>query len=141
MTTFVDTNVLVYARDASEPDRQPQAQAWIEHLWATGEGRLSTQVLNEFYVTVTRKLHPGLERSAARADVLDLRAWRPATVDAAMITLAWEIEDRFDLSWRDALVVAAASSLGCDRLLSEDLQDGQRFDSVTVVDPFVHAPG
>ena len=59
MTTFVDTNVLVYARDASEPDKQPRAEAWMQHLWRTRSGRTCVQVLNEYYVTVTRKLSPG----------------------------------------------------------------------------------
>lgn len=139
-TTFVDTNVLVYARDSSEPDRQPAARAWIDHLWTTETGRLSTQVLHEYYVTVTRKLSPGLERSVARRDVLDLTAWKPLAIDDRTIERAWSYEDRYELSWWDALIVAAANQLGCDRLLSEDLQDGQLLGAVTVVDPFLHDP-
>jgi predicted nucleic acid-binding protein len=140
VTTFVDTNVLVYARDASEPDKQPCAEAWMQHLWRTRSGRTSVQVLNEYYVTVTRKLSPGLDRSSARDDVRDLRAWRPAVVDDSTMTLAWDLEDRFSLSWWDSLVVASAIELGCDDLLSEDLQDGQRFDGLVVKNPFLHVP-
>ena len=66
---FVDTNVLVYARDASEPIKQRRAALWVEHLWATRSGRTGVQVLNEYYVTVTRKLQPGMPRLQARADV------------------------------------------------------------------------
>ncbi len=138
---FVDTNVLVYARDASEPLRQPVARAWLDHLWAAGAGRLSTQVLNEYYVTVTHKLKPGLPASAARADVLDLGTWRPIAIDGHVIETAWTIEDRYGLSWWDSLIVASAQHLECDRLLSEGLQAGQRFGGVTVIDPFTTEPG
>jgi predicted nucleic acid-binding protein len=74
---FVDTNVFVYARDLTEPDKQEAARGWIDHLWDTGMGRVSVQVLNELYVTLTRKLDPGLPASEARADVIDLATWRP----------------------------------------------------------------
>jgi len=65
---FVDTNVLVYARDASEPEKQPVARAWMQWLWKRQAGRLSTQVLQEFYQTVTRKLQPGLDPTVARSE-------------------------------------------------------------------------
>jgi predicted nucleic acid-binding protein len=136
MATFVDTNVLVYARDTSEPDKQPRAAVWMAHLWQAEAGRTSVQVLNEYYVTVTRKLSPGLDRAIAR----DLTAWRPGAVDHATVETAWGLEDRFSLSWWDSLIVASAIGLGCDRLLTEDLADGQIFDGVVVVNPFRHSP-
>ena len=74
---FVDTNVLVYSRDASEPPKQRQAMAWMAHLWSTQTGRLSFQVLQEFYVTVTDKLQPGLDPHNARDDVRAMLAWHP----------------------------------------------------------------
>jgi predicted nucleic acid-binding protein len=141
VTTFVDTNVLVYARDTSEPDKQPLATAWMEHLWRTQTGRTSVQVLNEYYVTVTRKLSPGLDRATARNDVRDLEAWRPTAIDHATMVTAWDLEDRFSLSWWDSLIVASAIELGCDRLLTEDLQDGQEFNRLVVTNPFRHTPG
>ena len=141
MTTFVDTDVLVYARDTSEPDKHSRAAAWMEHLWRTQSGRTSVQVLNEYYVTVTRKLSPGLDPTIARDDVRDLGAWRPIATDRATIEMAWDLEDRFSLSWRDSLIVASAIELGCDRLLTEDLQDGQEFNRLVVTNPFRHAPG
>jgi predicted nucleic acid-binding protein len=70
VSVFVDTNVLVYARDASDPEKQAIAAAWIEHLWASADGRLSVQVLQEYYVTTTRKLDPGLPAEEARQDRL-----------------------------------------------------------------------
>ena len=141
MTVFVDTNVLVYARDGSEPEKQSAAAEWMDSLWEAREGRLSAQVLHEYYVTVTRKLEPGLDPASARTDVRALAAWRPLRLDGALIESAWEAEDRFGFAFWDALIVAAARRLGCGHLLSEDLQDGQDLDGVVVVDPFRHEPG
>ena len=140
MTVFVDTNVLVYARDASQVQKQPAAATWMAHLWRTGAGRLSTQVLGEFYVTVTRKLDPGMAVPHARADVRDLLAWRPLPVTAGLVTDAWHIQDRFQLSYWDALIVAAAREAGCDRLLTEDFQEGQDLDGIAIVNPFRNPP-
>ena len=139
MTVFVDTNVLVYARDGSEPAKQAPAHAWVEHLWRSGAGRLSAQVLAEYYVTTTRKLRPGLAPNEARADIDDLRAWRPVAIDGNLLDAAWSLEDRYSLSFWDALIVAAAREADCGYLLTEDLQDGARYDGVVVVDPF-HSP-
>lgn len=135
-TVFVDTNVLLYARDASEPSKQPQAARWIDLLWEQRSGRLSYQVLHEYYVTVTRKLRPGLQREEARADIRDLLAWRPARMDAPMLEDAWWLETRFELSHWDALIVASARALGCRHLLTEDFQHGQDLDGLMIVDPF-----
>ena len=136
MPIFVDTNILVYARDRSEPAKQALAHAWIEDLWRSGAGRLSLQVLEEYYVTMTRKLRPGLAKDEARADIADLLAWRPISIDGDLVRVAWDLEDRFSLSFWDALIVGAARVADCSYLLTEDLQDGARYDGVVVVDPF-----
>ena len=141
MPIFVDTNVLVYARDASDPGKQARASGWVSYLWETGEGRLSLQVLNEYYAATTRKLQPGLSRAEARADIEDLLAWRPIGIDERMLGPAWGVEDRFGLSYWDSLIVVAASVAGCEVLLSEDLQHGAGLDGVRVVDPFQTAVG
>ena len=133
---FVDTNVLVYARDSSEARKQPIARAWIEHLWRTRQARVSMQVLQEYYQVVTRRLTPGLPRETARSDIRDLLAWRPITLDAGVLERAWVAEDRFKLSWWDALIVGAAQQSGCRFLLTEDLQPGQDLGGVTAVNPF-----
>jgi predicted nucleic acid-binding protein len=138
---FVDTTVLVYARDASEPEKQPQAAAWVEHLWRTRTARLSFQVLQEYYATTTRKLRPGLPPEQARADVRDLVAWRPVPVGTQLLEAGWTVEDRFGLSCWDALIVAAARIAGCEYLLTEDLQHGAEFEGLQVVDPFRAAAG
>ena len=140
MSFFVDTNVVVYARDASEVVKQPKAAAWLAWLWETGRGRLSTQVVNEVYVVLTRKLDPGMSTTDARADLDDLAAWRPWPLHAELTSQAWAIEDRFGLSFWDALIVAAAKASSCRYLLTEDLHDGQDLDGILVVDPFVHEP-
>jgi len=140
VTVFVDTNVLVYVRDASHPAKQQAAANWIDHLWRSGDGRLSTQVLTEFYVTVTRKLDPGMTVADARADVRDLLAWRPAPITGELVTEAGQVQDRFHFAYWDALIVAAARGAGCDRLLTEDLQDGQDLDGLSVVNPFLTPP-
>ena len=137
---FVDTNVLVYALDAAAGDKHHQARTWMLALWQSGRGRVSTQVLQEFYVTVTRKLTPGLSREAAQIEARALYSWAPVEVTTAVLDRAWHIESRFQLSWWDALIVAAAQSAQCALLLTEDLQHGQIFDGVQVINPFRTTP-
>jgi predicted nucleic acid-binding protein len=137
---FVDTNVLVYARDTTEVEKNTSAVRWMTVLWAERSGALSWQVLHEYYVTVARKLRPGRDAAAAREDVASLLAWKPIPLDLPTVDAAWAVEDRYGRSWWDALIVAAARSGGCTYLLSEDHQDGQSFDGVRVISPFVHSP-
>ena len=137
---FVDTNILVYALDAGAGDKQRQAARWMELIWRSGRGCLSTQVLHEFYVTVTQKLRPGLARPDAQTEVRGLLAWRPVTLDEIGLERAWIVEQRFGLSLWDSLIVAAAQATGCGHLLTEDLQDGQQLDGVQVMNPFRHQP-
>jgi predicted nucleic acid-binding protein len=137
---FVDTNILVYTRDASELVKQKQASAWMKNLWNLGAGCLSFQVLQEFYVTVTEKLKPGLDPSVARSDVRALTAWHPISVDTRVVEGAWSIQDRYFLSWWDALIVSAAQVGNCRYLLTEDLQEGQVFGTVEVINPFLKSP-
>ncbi len=136
---FVDTNVLVYARDAGDARRQPLARAWLEWLWAERLGRTGTQVLSEYYVTVTRRLKPGLPEEQAWDDVEALMHWQPQPVDLPTMQRARTIQARHRLSWRDALVVAAAREQGCPVLLTEDLQDGALIDGVRVRSPFSYS--
>ena len=136
---FVDTNVLVYSRDASETRKQKRAMAWMARLWSEQIGRLSFQVLNEFYVTVTNKLQPGMDPQSAREDVRFLLAWRPIPVDARVVEGAWRIQDRYKLSWWDALIVSAAQVSDCRYLLTEDLQENRKMGDIEVINPF-HTP-
>jgi predicted nucleic acid-binding protein len=137
---FVDTNVLVYSRDTRVAAKQKRAHAWLAFLWESRRGRLSPQVLQEYYATVTLKLKPGLSPEEARSDVRALFHWL-APMDAAPLDeLSWDLQDRFSLSFWDALIVAAARHLGCGYLLTEDLSAGQDFDGVEVVSPFERLP-
>ncbi len=137
MTYFVDTNVLVYARDSADPAKQKQAHSWLQRLWKERSGRLSYQVLQEYYITVTRKLSPGLSVADARDDVRVLQVWNPLSTDSHVIEGAWTIQDRFGFSWWDSLVVSAAQVLDCEFLLTEDLQHAQKVDGLTILSPFV----
>lgn len=137
---FVDTNLLVYQFDTREPEKQVRARAWMERLWSARAGLVSFQVLQEFYATVTRKLDPGLPVEEARKVVRALWAWQPVGIDERVFLAAWTVQERFGLSWWDALIVAAARLAGCSHLLTEDLQHGQDLDGLRVVDPFQVSP-
>ena len=132
----VDTNLLVYAADASDREMQPQATGWMAWLWRNGTGRLNFQVLQEYYVTVTQKLKTGMDRATARADVESLMTWDPVVIDRIAMQAAWEIQQHYNLSWWNAVIVALAGRCGCRRLLTENLQDGQHFGTVQVVNLF-----
>ncbi|MGD2123209.1 MAG: PIN domain-containing protein [Gemmatimonadota bacterium] len=137
---FVDTNVLVYLRDRRDPDRQRKAAEWIGHLWESRLGRLSAQVLHEYYVTVTAKLRPGLSRAEAQEDALALQAWSPLPLTVPLMEDAWDVQDRWSFSFWDSLIIAAARAQGCGVLLTEDLTHGQDLDGLRVMSPFQHAP-
>ena len=134
--TFVDTNILLYARDSGQNEKQVIARRWIETLWRKQTGRLSFQVLQEFYVNVTQKLNPGLPVELARRDVRALLAWNPMPIHAGVLDAAWELMDRFGFSWWDAQIVAAARLEGCAILLSEDMQDGLDVWGIRILNPF-----
>jgi predicted nucleic acid-binding protein len=133
---FVDTNILLYAKDASEREKQPIAEALMRELWRNRSGRLSVQVLNEYFVNVTQKLHPGLTREEAWGDLEALGVWEPQSIDFDILISAFRIQTRYQLSWWDSLIVAAAVSQDCEEILSEDLAEGETYEGVTVVNPF-----
>ncbi len=119
-SVFVDSNVLLYAVDETDPDKQRVARNWRAELWKSRRGRVSFQVLGEFYVNAVRK-QPAA-REEARAEVRDLLAWNPVVTDAALLERGWKLQDRYRLSYWDALIVAAAKAALCRYLLTEDLQ-------------------
>jgi predicted nucleic acid-binding protein len=135
---FVDTNVLIYALDDADLKKQEAAREWRAELWKRRQGRISFQVLQEFYVKVTRQW-PKV-RQEARSEVRDLLAWRPVTVDGVILERAWKIQDRFQISFWDAVIVAAAKSASCRYLLTKDFQAGQDLDGLLVVNPFRNDP-
>lgn len=138
--TFVDTNVLAYAHDSSEAVRQPVAAELLQSLWVNGSGLVSTQVLAEFYVVATRKFSPPLARREVRSIVDAYAAWTVVQVDPTLIVSASVLEERHQLSFWDALIIEAARRGGAARVVSEDLQHGQRIGGVLVENPFRPAP-
>lgn len=138
-SVFVDTNVLLYAHDPRVPDKQAAAAAWLARCWQRGAGRISIQVLNEMYANL-RRIAPALSAEDARKRTRAYRAWKPWAVDEATIDTAWSLQDRFELSYWDALIVASAQAQGCTILLSEDMQHEQRIDKLQIINPFKAGP-
>jgi predicted nucleic acid-binding protein len=133
---FVDANILIYSEDGADTAKQQAALAWVTVLWQRGMGRISTQVLNEFYLLATRKINPPMPAGDARAEVRRYELWQPWQTDHATVESAWAVESRYGLHYRDSLVVAAAQHLGCRYLLSEDLAHEQHYGGVQVINPF-----
>ena len=136
MPSFVDTNILVYAEDRDAKIRHDIARDLVLGLWNDRQGAVSVQVLQEFYVTVTRKLKKPLRATQALDAVREYLTWRVVENTGSLLVQAAELQQRAQLSFWDAMVVQAAIQAGCDRLYTEDLNAGQRFDSVIVVNPF-----
>ena len=133
---FVDTNVLVYLQDGSEPAKQSCAKAWIAFLAHHRAARISFQVLLEFYATLTHKLEPRFEAGEAKEIVRKFSVWQPMAIDFPILEKAWLVQQFHHLSWWDALIVAAAQACECSTLLTEDLQHGQVIGEIRVIDPF-----
>lgn len=132
---FIDTTTLVYAKDRGSPSKQKRAVAWIAALAAARAGVVSAQVLREYYWVASRKLTSS-SRELLREDVRDMQAWIPAGLDVDHVEAGWGLQDRFKIGFWDALMVASAQIGGCVYFLSEDLQHGQDFGGVRVIDPF-----
>ena len=134
---FVDTNVLVYAYDRAAGAKRDLARDLLEALWNEGRGVLSTQVLQEFYVNVRRKTRPPVSQEEARALVADYLVWDPIVNDGATVLEAIDMGHRYRLSLWDALIVVAARKGDASVLYSEDLNHGQTFGEVQVLNPFL----
>lgn len=137
---FVDTNILLYSRDASEPEKQALASARLAELWDKRNGRISAQVLNEYFINATRMLDPGLSPEEAWDDIEALSAWNPLPIDLPILNRTFAIQRRYQLSWWDSMIIAAAETAGCTRILSEDLSHGATYFGITVENPFVDLP-
>lgn len=136
MPSFVDTNVLVYAEDRDAKAKHEIARDLVVHLWEVRDGVLSVQVLQEFYVCVTRKLRKPVTSAKALEIVGEYLTWTVIENTGRLLTEAIALQQRAKLSFWDALVVQAAIEAGCDRLYSEDLNHGQKFGRVAVMNPF-----
>ena len=133
---FVDANVLVYAFDSSAGRKQPTAQALLERLWESNTGCVSVQVLQEFFVTVTKKVAKPLPVEDAKARIRELKAWRAFVPTADDVMAAIELHGETKIGFWDGLIVLAAAESGCDVLWTEDLSDGQLLRGVRIRNPF-----
>jgi predicted nucleic acid-binding protein len=133
---FVDTNILVYAHDRSAGRKHKLARELVEMLWQSGEGVLSTQVLQELCLSIRRRATTPLSVEETRHLLQDYLAWEVVvnTPEAAMHAL--DLESRYKISFWDALIIHAAETAGATTLYSEDLADRQKYGSVRVVNPF-----
>ena len=135
--TFVDTNILVYAHDRMAGTKQEIAQQRLEELWTAGCGVVSTQVLQELYVIVTRKVAAPIPVTEARQLINDYLVWDCIENGQDAIVGAFDYESRYRISFWDSLIVHAANVAQAEILLSEDLNSGQRYGGVLVESPFV----
>ena len=133
--SFLDTNVLVYADDSAAPAKQKRAIALVSEHRRARTGVVSLQVLQEYFVTVTRKLH--LDARIARRKVELLAEFDVATPDVVDILAAIDLHRLHGFSFWDALVLRAAKQSGCTVLLTEDLQTAREVDGVRIVNPFL----
>jgi predicted nucleic acid-binding protein len=138
---FVDANVLVYAFDASAGPKQHAARALLERLWESNTGCLSVQVLQEFFVTVTRKVAKPLPVEDAAARIREFASWKVFAPTADDVLAAIELHTRASIGFWDAMIVVAAAESGCDVLWTEDLNDSQLLCGVRVRSPFSAPPG
>jgi predicted nucleic acid-binding protein len=134
--SFLDTNVLVYAIAADDPKRSPIAQDLLRKLMLDRSLRTSTQVLQELYVTLTRKGKFPMSPAAALRYIDQVAAWPVAVTDFKSVRRAIELSIASMLSFWDALIVVAAESSGARTLYSEDLQAGQVLLGVRIINPF-----
>jgi predicted nucleic acid-binding protein len=133
--TFVDTNVLIYAHDIDAKAKHETAKRVLQGLWSERTGVLSMQILQEFYVNVTRKIPRPISKESARIVVSTYATWCIDTTHAE-IASAFQVEDKWQIGFWDALVVASAVKSGANLILSEDLNAGQIISGVRVENPF-----
>ena len=134
---FVDTNVIVYAYDLSAGEKHEKALEIMKDLWRTGHGITSTQVMQEFFVSVARRIERPLDAGTAKEIVKDLLKWKTVVVDGEVILEAMEMHNRHKYSFWDSVIIAAALEGGATTLLSEDLSDKHKIKSIVVKNPFL----
>ena len=133
---FIDSNVLVYAHDLDAEEKHQKAVEIVSSLWEEQNGVISTQVLQEFYVNVTRKIPRPQARSKAREIVRHYSLWQMVIIDSTDVIRASELEEANRISFWDALIVVSAAKGGAATLLSEDLNAGQKVAGVLIDNPF-----
>jgi predicted nucleic acid-binding protein len=134
---FLDTNILIYAHDVDAGDRHWRAKEVVRRFWDSGQGMLSTQVLNEFYVNATQKIPSPMDPPRVRAVIQAYLSWNVQTLGPDSVLAASEIQQRYRISYWDALIVHAASKGGASVLYTEDLNAGQVMEGVRIVNPLL----
>lgn len=133
---FLDTNILVYAHDSTAGRKREIAKEALFDLWNSETGVLSTQVLQELFVSLTQKIPVPLDRKKARAILEDLCAWEVVVNDEQAILAAIDLQTKYRLSFWDSLILEAAHRSGATMLYSEDLSNGQQLEGIKIVNPF-----
>ncbi len=139
-TFFLDTNVILYSRDLNAPLKRERARHWFKALMLSSPPVINLQVINEFCNAALRKF-PYLTEAMVKADADDLRLWGDAPIDYETIEEAWRIREAFGYAWFDCVLLASAIGLNCSHFLSEDMQHGQSVNGLTIINPFLAAPG
>jgi len=134
--TFLDTNILVYAYDNTAGQKHEIANRIVSDLWSSGLGVLSTQVLQEFFVSVTTKIPRPMDIRTAKEIISDLLTWNIVVIDGQSVLNGVDIQVKYRYSFWDSLIIEAALKADSPLLLTEDLSDGQVIRSVTVRNPF-----
>jgi len=133
---FIDTNILVYANDRTEKGKYERAKQILFNGIANEDIAISTQVLSEFYVTVTQKIKVKLPANTAKKEILLLKAIEIVEIDFNLIIQAINISDKNQLTYWDSLIIAAAQKARCNIVYSEDFNPDQTIGSVTIKNPF-----
>jgi len=134
---FVDTNILIYAHDSDAGLKRERSIDSLRRLWDADSGRMSVQVLQEFYVNVTRKLATPVATSTAREVVNTYGAWIRETTTADTVVRATHIAEMEQISFWDALIVASAEQVGAAEIYSEDLNAGHTIAGILIVNPLI----
>ncbi|MFB0488278.1 putative nucleic acid-binding protein [Methylobacterium sp. OAE515] len=136
---FIDTNVLVYARDNRNADKRERARAWLAAITDVGGARTNLQVLNELTRWILKN-EPGRSLGDVQAEVETIGAWGVRPIDQDDAELAWLVRKNLGYQWFDCLLVAAAQLAGCRYFLTEDMAHGAVFDGLTLINPFRTSP-
>ena len=134
---FIDTNILIYAYDATAGEKHASASNLLIDLWNSRLGVVSTQVLQEFFVNVVQKIPKPIDKRIAREIVKDLLKWHVVVINGNSILDAIDISSRYHYSFWDAMIIESAIRGNARILMTEDLQNGQKIGGVTIKNPFV----
>jgi predicted nucleic acid-binding protein len=135
---FLDTNILVYAHDHAHQEKQSISERLILSGIEANTAVLSTQVINEWFVTITQKIKTPLPVKAAREEIVLLKALEVVELSYDMILQAIDLQVSKKMSFWDALIIVAALTAECRKLYSEDMQDGQKIGELKIVNPYLH---